>query len=302
MIIKVLMADGSAKILMVDERQTVRDVMDILFEKTHCDCSLDWSLCETNPELKIERSFEDHEYLVELLSVWSRRNENKICFMSRTQKYLMFTEPQIFYLWKKKKSYLKGINQQAKEFLIKENFQGTTVLVPDLDGMLYLKEDGKKVWKPLFFVLRASGIYYIPKGKTKSCSDLACFIRFENVNVYIAHKYKEKYRAPTNFCFVLKHHCIQKESHYIKFLCCEEKHSLLLWVNSIRIAKYGVALYKNYQAALSRELSQQTSHISAEMSRVEPSPPRVTNVEDFPYEEPPDFIPPPPPSGKSTDV
>lgn len=26
-----------------------------------------------------------------------------------------------------------------------------------------------------------------------------------------------------------------------------------------------------------------------------PSPPMMTNVEDYPYEPPPDFIPPPPP-------
>lgn len=48
-----MMSDGSAKTLMVDERQTVREVLDTLFEKTHCDCSIDWSLCETNPELQI---------------------------------------------------------------------------------------------------------------------------------------------------------------------------------------------------------------------------------------------------------
>lgn len=44
--------DGSSKTLMVDERQTVRDVIDNLFEKTHCDCNVDWSVCETNPDLQ----------------------------------------------------------------------------------------------------------------------------------------------------------------------------------------------------------------------------------------------------------
>lgn len=37
---------------MVDERQTVGEVLDTLFEKTHCDCGINWSLCETNPELQ----------------------------------------------------------------------------------------------------------------------------------------------------------------------------------------------------------------------------------------------------------
>ncbi|TNN81433.1 Amyloid beta A4 precursor protein-binding family B member 1-interacting protein [Liparis tanakae] len=53
LIVKVLMSDGSSKTLMVDERQTVREVLDTLFEKTHCDCSMDWSLCETSPELQM---------------------------------------------------------------------------------------------------------------------------------------------------------------------------------------------------------------------------------------------------------
>lgn len=50
-----------------------------------------------------------------------------------------------------------------------ENFGGSLLIVPDLEGTLYLKEDGKKVWKPRYFVLRASGIYYVPKGKKKVC-------------------------------------------------------------------------------------------------------------------------------------
>lgn len=51
-----MLNDGSSKTLMVDERQSVRDVLDNLFEKTHCDCNVDWSLCETNAELHLGES------------------------------------------------------------------------------------------------------------------------------------------------------------------------------------------------------------------------------------------------------
>ncbi|XP_030017025.1 amyloid beta A4 precursor protein-binding family B member 1-interacting protein-like isoform X2 [Sphaeramia orbicularis] len=304
LIIKVLMSDGSSKTLMVDERQAVREVLDKLFEKTHCDCSVDWSLCETNPELNTERCFEDHECLVEPLSAWSRHSENKIYFVSRPQKYVMFTDPHLFYMWKKKATCLKAISESSKQLLLKENFEGPTVIVPDLEGMLYLKEDGKKVWKPRYFVLRASGIYYVPKGKTKLSSDLACFVHVDKVNIYTTNNYKQKYKAPTDHCFILKHPCIQKESHYIKFLCCDDKHKLLLWVNSIRIAKYGTALYSNYKAAVKRSLTLQTLCSAARTDRpnghapqVSLAPPPTTLVEDYPDELPPDFIPPPPPPG-----
>ncbi|XP_038134839.1 amyloid beta A4 precursor protein-binding family B member 1-interacting protein-like [Cyprinodon tularosa] len=296
LIIKVLMDDNSSRTLMVDERQTVRDVLDKLFEKTHCENSIDWSLCETNPELQTERYFEDHECLVEPLSAWSRHSENKLYFLSIPQKYMMFTEPQIFYMWKKKKS--SGMNSQAKELLIKENFGGPTVIVPTLEGMLYLKEDGKKVWKPRYFMLRASGIYYVPKGKTKSSTDLACFVRFEKVNIYTTNSYKQKYRAPTDYCFLLKHPCIQKESPYIKFLCCEDKHTLLLWVNSIRIAKYGAALYNNYKAAMKRtsvlqipQYAPSKDKSNSQTSLESPYPGQLAiTAEEVPSESPPDFV------------
>uniref|UniRef100_A0A8C8DRG2 Amyloid beta A4 precursor protein-binding family B member 1-interacting protein n=1 Tax=Oryzias sinensis TaxID=183150 RepID=A0A8C8DRG2_9TELE len=266
LIVKVLMSDGSSKTLMVDGRQMVREVLDKLFEKTHCDQSIEWSLCEANPELQIERDLEDHELFVELLSDWIRHSENKIHFILRPQKYVMFTDPQLFYMWKKNKSGQTDVNKQTKDLLIKEHFGGTSVIVPNLEGKMYLKEDGKKVWKPQYFLLRASGLYYVPKGKTKSSPDLACFIRFEKVNVYTASNYREKFKAPTSFCFVLKHPCIQKDSPYIKFLCCEDEKSLLLWVTSIRIAKYGRVLHQNYQEAVKRASGFQSARNKNQLS------------------------------------
>uniref|UniRef100_A0A3B3SDF2 Amyloid beta A4 precursor protein-binding family B member 1-interacting protein n=1 Tax=Paramormyrops kingsleyae TaxID=1676925 RepID=A0A3B3SDF2_9TELE len=252
LVTKVTMSDESSKTLMVDERQMVRDVLDNLFEKTHCNCSVDWTLIETNPELNTERGFEDHEHLVETLSAWTRDSENKIYFLEKVDKYAVFKNPQNFYLWKKDKKALQDVKDKDKELLLKENFCGTSIIVPDLEGVLYLKEDGKKSWKQRYFLLRASGIYYVPKGKTKTSRDLACFVQFDNVNIYYGKEYKNKYKAPTDFCFVLKHPQIQKESQYIKYLCCDDAWTMTLWVTGIRIAKYGVKLYDNYKAAVSK--------------------------------------------------
>ncbi|XP_034365585.1 amyloid beta A4 precursor protein-binding family B member 1-interacting protein [Arvicanthis niloticus] len=256
LVVKVHMDDSSSKSLMVDERQLARDVLDNLFEKTHCDCNVDWCLYEIYPELQIERIFEDHENVVEVLSDWTRDTENKVLFLEKEEKYAVFKSPQNFYLDNKGKKENKETNERMnaknKEYLLEESFCGTSVIVPELEGALYLKEDGKKSWKRRYFLLRASGIYYVPKGKTKTSRDLACFIQFENVNIYYGIQCKLKYKAPTDHCFVLKHPQIQKESQYIKYLCCDDARTLSQWVMGIRIAKYGKTLYDNYQRAVAR--------------------------------------------------
>lgn len=38
----------------------------------------------------------------------------------------------------------------------------------------------------------------------QSSSDLTCLVRFEKINVYTTRNYRQKFRAPTDFCFVLK--------------------------------------------------------------------------------------------------
>ncbi|XP_023619668.1 amyloid beta A4 precursor protein-binding family B member 1-interacting protein isoform X2 [Myotis lucifugus] len=179
LVVKVHMNDNSTKSLMVDERQLARDVLDNLFEKTHCDCSVDWCLYEIYPELQLERFFEDHENVVEVLSDWTRDTENKVVFLKKEEKYAVFKNPQ-------------------------------------------------------------------------TSRDLACFIQFENVNIYYGIQCKMKYKAPTDHCFVLKHPQIQKESQYIKYLCCDDERTLNQWVTGIRIAKYGKTLYDNYQRAVAK--------------------------------------------------
>ncbi|XP_053322905.1 amyloid beta A4 precursor protein-binding family B member 1-interacting protein isoform X2 [Spea bombifrons] len=252
LIIKVHMNDNSTKTLMVDERQTVRDILDNLFEKTHCDCTVEWCLYEIISELQMERFFEDHENIVDILSDWTRDTENKIHFLQKNEKYAVFKNPQNFFLARKGSSDMKDMNEKSKLSLLEQSFCGSSVIVPELEGALYLKEDGKKSWKKRYFLLRASGIYYVPKGKTKTSRDLACFIQFANVNIYYGIQYKAKYKAPTDHCFVLKHPQIQKESQYIKYLCCDDPWILHQWVTGIRIAKYGKVLYDNYKTAVQR--------------------------------------------------
>ncbi|XP_069790450.1 ras-associated and pleckstrin homology domains-containing protein 1-like isoform X8 [Narcine bancroftii] len=249
LVIRVHMTDESSKTMMVDERQTVRQVLDNLMDKSHCGFSSDWSLVETIPELQMERIFEDHENLVENLLNWTRDSQNKLMFTERIEKYALFKNPQNYLLGKRENSEMGDRNKEA---LLEEFFCGSSVTVPEIEGLLWLKEDGKKSWKKRYFLLRASGIYYVPKGKTKTSRDLACFIQLDHMNVYYGQDYRSKYKAPTDYCCALKHPQIQKKSQYIKYLCCDDVRTLHQWVNGIRIAKYGKQLYDNYQDALKR--------------------------------------------------
>lgn len=38
----------------------------------------------------------------------------------------------------------------------------------------------------------------------QSSRDLVCFVQLDNLNVYYGKDFRSKYKAPTDFCFVLK--------------------------------------------------------------------------------------------------
>ncbi|KAK9969604.1 hypothetical protein ABG768_027764 [Culter alburnus] len=249
LVIRVHLSDESSKTMMVDERQTVRQVLDNLLDKSHCGYSLDWSLVEIITELQMERIFEDHENLVENLLNWTRDSTNRLMFIERIEKYALFKNPQNYLLGRKETCEMADRNKEA---LLEECFCGSSISVPEMEGVLWLKDDGKKSWKKRYFLLRASGLYYVPKGKAKASRDLVCFLQLDHVNVYLGQDYRSKYKAPTDYCMVLKHPQIQKKSQYIKYLCCDDVRTLHQWVNGIRIAKYGKQLYVNYQEAMRR--------------------------------------------------
>ncbi|KAK6315499.1 hypothetical protein J4Q44_G00150280 [Coregonus suidteri] len=239
LVIRVHLSDESSKTMMVDERQTVRQVLDSLLDKSHCGYSPDWSLVETINELQMERIFEDHENLVENLQNWTRDSQNRLKFIERIEKYALFKNPQNYLLGRKETCEMADRNKEA---LLEECFCGSSVSVPEMEGVLWLKEDGKKSWKKRYFLLRASGIYYVPKGKAKASRELVCFLQLDHVNVYYGQDYRSKYKAPTDYCLALKHPQIQKKSQYIKYLCCDDVRTLHQWINGIRIAKYGKTL------------------------------------------------------------
>ena len=56
--------------------------------------------------------------------------------------------------------------ERAKKIMMQEYFSESG-RVPEVEGVLYMKEGLKKPWKKYFFMLRASGLYHSTKGKSK---------------------------------------------------------------------------------------------------------------------------------------
>ncbi|GFY56920.1 ras-associated and pleckstrin homology domains-containing protein 1 [Trichonephila inaurata madagascariensis] len=248
--IKAFSADNSAKSLLIDERMTVGHVCKLLAEKNHVAMDPKWALVEHIPELYIERVYEDHEHVVENLLLWTRDSCNRLFFLEREEKYDLFLNPQNYLLGGTSSEKHAELDDDAKNNLLDEFFS-SNVGVSEVEGSLYLKSDGKKAWKKHFFVLRASGLYYCPKGKSKLSKDLLCLTTFDMNNVYIGFGWKKKYKSPTEFGFAIKHPQIQtKSSKYIKYLCAENEKSLKQWMMGIRLAKYGPQLKENYDNLL----------------------------------------------------
>ncbi|XP_041366457.1 ras-associated and pleckstrin homology domains-containing protein 1-like isoform X2 [Gigantopelta aegis] len=240
--------DGSSKSILVDEKMTVGHVTSLLTDKNHMRLNTKLTVIEHMPDLFMERILEDHDTLVENMVMWTRDSKNKILFEERQEKYEIFQHPEKYLLMGTSSEKGISLSPKQQDNLIQEFFTRPGSHVPDVEGALYLKSDGKKAWKKYFFVLRASGLYYNPRGKTsKAPKDLVCLVQFEFVEVYYGLGWKKKYHAPTDYCFALKHPQIQKKnSKYIRYFSAESKTALDQWVMGIRLAKIGKQVLHNY--------------------------------------------------------
>lgn len=244
--IKAFTMDGSTKSLLVDEKMSVGYVTRLLADKNHVQMDPKWAIVEHIPDLYMERVYEDHEALVDNLMLWTRDSKNKLLFVERLDKTQIFTQPEKFLVDKNTRNSI-DYDDHSRSMLLDDFF--TTQNIPQVEGPLYLKSESKKGWKKFQFVLRASGLYYFPKEKLKTPRDLVCLARFDVNQVYYGVGWKKKYKAPTDFCFAIKHPVMQepKSSKYIKFLCAEDAISLEKWMVGMRVAKHGRQLMENYR-------------------------------------------------------
>ena len=193
---------------------------------------------------------------------WGRDHHdlNKLYFVQQSDKYDLFIQPEKYLISVTqpnenvdtlKSGSLRAkynANQLRSDLIGQFIINNTNVRVPEIEGNLFLRSDGKKVWKKYFFSLRSSGLYYCPKGRPKSTKDLICLTTFELNCVYYGFGWRKKFKAPNDFGFAIKHPQIQTKSpKHIKYLCAESQDDLKLWMTGIRIAKYGHYLLENYE-------------------------------------------------------
>ncbi|KAG0717539.1 Ras-associated and pleckstrin y domains-containing protein 1 [Chionoecetes opilio] len=248
--IKAFTSDGSTKSLLVDEKMTVVHVTRLLADKNHVRMDPQWAIVEHIPDLYMD--------VVENLLLWTRESKNTLLFSERADKYDLFLRPEHYILIGSSSEKNADLDDEGRNTLVEEFFSSTGVGVPEVEGHLFLKSEGKKVWKKYYFVLRASGLYYCAKGKSsRSSKDLVCLTTLEVNQVYYGVGWKKKYKAPTDWCFAIKHpHLQAKSSKYIKYLCCDDPETLSQWVMGVRIAKSGSSLLENYRS-LVEDLAQE---------------------------------------------
>uniref|UniRef100_A0A158R5D3 Ras-associating domain-containing protein n=1 Tax=Syphacia muris TaxID=451379 RepID=A0A158R5D3_9BILA len=250
-VIKFYIDDGSTTLsLLVDERWTVAEVMKQIAEKLRIQLTINHSIVEEYPELLIRRIYEDHEYLVENILMWTQNSQNRLYFVRRPDKFAFIDRPEEFLLSERNIDLIPSgqpVSAETKQLIVKEFFESDNVQPPEISGWLQLKSDGKKSWKQYFFVLRSSGLYYCPKGKSRNSKDLQCLMNMQTNQIYTCTDWRKKYKAPTNFGFAIKHPKIQvKASKFIKYVCAENALSYYKWMVALRIAKNGKKLYDNY--------------------------------------------------------
>ncbi|XP_053671211.1 ras-associated and pleckstrin homology domains-containing protein 1 [Anopheles nili] len=248
--VKAFTADGASKSLLVDESMSCGHVTRLLADKNHVQMEPAWAIVEHLPEYQMERLFEDHEMLVDNLMLWNRDSKNRVLFLQRNDKVGLFRTPE---------SFLPGTqmapgsehDEHTRTMLLDEFFSSGSQIA--LEGPLYMKNDAKKGWKKYHFVLRASGLHYYPKEKTRSAKDLLCLALFAGHEVYRGLGWKKKHKAPTDYTFALRCPKVPagvKGIRSVKMLCAEDATSLEHWITAIRVMKYGKKLLDNHRTLL----------------------------------------------------
>ncbi|XP_054535065.1 growth factor receptor-bound protein 14 isoform X3 [Pan troglodytes] len=237
-VIKVYSEDETSRALDVPSDITARDVCQLLILKNHYIDDHSWTLFEHLPHIGVERTIEDHELVIEVLSNWGIEEENKLYFRKNYAKYEFFKNPMYFFP-EHMVSFATETNGEISPTQILQMFLSSSTY-PEIHGFLHAKEQGKKSWKKIYFFLRRSGLYFSTKGTSKEPRHLQFFSEFGNSDIYVSLAGKKKHGAPTNYGFCFKPNKAGGPRD-LKMLCAEEEQSRTCWVTAIRLLKRSIS-------------------------------------------------------------
>uniref|UniRef100_A0A8C5RRN9 PH domain-containing protein n=2 Tax=Laticauda laticaudata TaxID=8630 RepID=A0A8C5RRN9_LATLA len=140
--------------------------------------------------------------IVEVHSKWGIEEGNKFYFRKNYAKYEFFKNPEVFF-----PDHLVSLSNESNGTMnhaqILQMFLSSTAY-PEIHGYLHFKEQGKKTWKKMYFLLRRSGLYFSTKGTSKEPRHLQLFSEFSSSDVYVSLRGKKISGVPATFGFCFK--------------------------------------------------------------------------------------------------
>ncbi|XP_061547280.1 growth factor receptor-bound protein 14 isoform X3 [Phycodurus eques] len=284
-VIKIYNEDNTSRAVEIPSDIVARDICQLFALKSHCIDEHSLTLYEHLSHLGIERTIEDHESIMEVISSWGMDADNRLNFRKNYAKYEFFRKPLDFF-----PDHMVSISGETNEVvdhsqLVQIFLSASTC--PEIHGHLHTKEPGKKSWKKLYFILRRSGLYVSSKGTSKDPWHLQFIADFTDSNVYTLLSAKKAHGAPTEFGFCVKStKCTS--SRDMKLLCADDEQTRTCWVTAVRLFKYGMQLYQNFmqphqkqKASPMRSISENSlvaMDFSGQKSRVIENPSEVLSV------------------------
>uniref|UniRef100_A0A3Q2C8V8 Growth factor receptor bound protein 14 n=1 Tax=Cyprinodon variegatus TaxID=28743 RepID=A0A3Q2C8V8_CYPVA len=234
-VIKVYDENNTSKAVEVPTDVTARDICQLFVLKTHCIDDHSWTLIDHLTQLGIERTIEDHEYVMDVQSGRGMDTDSRLYFRKNYAKYEFFKKPLDFF-----PDHMVSISTETNDITF---LKSSTC--PEIHGHLHVKEQSKKSWKKFYFVLRRSGLYFSTKGTSKEPRHLQFFADFTDSDIYTVLSAKKTHGAPTEFAFCVKAtKC--SSARDLKLLCADDEQTKTCWITAMRLLKFGMQLYQNF--------------------------------------------------------
>lgn len=284
-VIKVYNEDNTSRAVEVPSDITAQDVCQLFVLKNRCIDDHSWTLFEHLSHLGIERTIEDHESVMEVLSGWGVDTDSRLYFRKNYAKYEFFRKPLDFFP-DHMVSICSETNGMVDHSQLIQTFLNSSTC-PEIHGHLHAKEQSRKSWKKFYFVLRRSGLYFSNKGTSKEPRHLQFIADFSDSDVYTVLSAKKLHGAPTDYGFCVKSSKCGS-ARDLKLLCADDEQTRTCWITAMRLLKYGMQLYQNFiqpyqkqKASPMRSISENSlvaMDFSGQKSRVIENPSEVLSV------------------------